>query len=62
MSDEQWLDSVARGDRRALEELYLSYHRGLTRFLSRLAPRSENIDEIICDTFMVVWQRLLIGQ
>ena len=56
MSDDQWLESVARGDRRALEELYLSYHRQLTRFLSRLAPRSENIDEIINDTFMAVWQ------
>jgi len=56
VSDDQWLESVARGDRRALEELYLSYHRRLTRFLSRLAPGSENIDEIINDTFMVVWQ------
>jgi len=56
VSDDQWLESVARGDRRALEELYLSYHRQLTRFLSRLAPRSENIDEIINDTFMAVWQ------
>jgi RNA polymerase sigma-70 factor, ECF subfamily len=56
VSDDLWLESVARGDRRALEELYLSYHRRLTRFLSRLAPRSENIDEIINDTFMVVWQ------
>jgi RNA polymerase sigma-70 factor (ECF subfamily) len=56
VSDDQWLESVARGDRRALEQLYLSYHRRLTRFLSRLAPGSENIDEIINDTFMVVWQ------
>ena len=56
MSDDQWLESVARGDRRALEELYLNYHRRLTKFLSRVAPRSENIDEIINDTFMVVWQ------
>ena len=56
MSDDQWLESVARGDRRALEGLYLRYHRPLARFLSRLAPRSENIDEIINDTFMVVWQ------
>jgi RNA polymerase sigma-70 factor (ECF subfamily) len=56
VSDDQCLESVARGDRRALEELYLSYHRRLTRFLSRLAPSSESIDEIINDTFMVVWQ------
>jgi RNA polymerase sigma-70 factor (ECF subfamily) len=56
VSDDQWLESVARGDRRAFEELYLSYHRRVAGFLSRLVPGSENIDEIINDTFMVVWQ------
>jgi RNA polymerase sigma-70 factor (ECF subfamily) len=56
VSDKQRLASIAQGDRRALEELYLSYHRRLAGFLSRLAPRSENLDEIINDTFMVVWQ------
>jgi RNA polymerase sigma-70 factor, ECF subfamily len=56
VSDDQRLESVARGDRRALEELYLGYRRRLTSFLSRLAPHSENIDEIINDTFMIVWQ------
>jgi RNA polymerase sigma-70 factor (ECF subfamily) len=50
------LVAVAAGDRRALEELYLSYHRRLARFLSRFTPRYENIEEIINDTFMVVWQ------
>src|ERR1700729_1821948 len=50
------LVAVAAGDRRALEELYLGYHRGLARFLSRFTPRYENVEEIINDTFMVVWQ------
>ncbi len=50
------LMAIAAGDRRALEELYLSYHRRLARFLSRFTPRYENIEEIINDTFMVVWQ------
>jgi RNA polymerase sigma-70 factor (ECF subfamily) len=50
------LAAIAAGDRRALEELYLSYHRRLARFLSRFTPRYENIEEIINDTFMVVWQ------
>ena len=48
--------AIAAGDRRALEELYLSYHRRLARFLSRFTPRYENIEEIINDTFLVVWQ------
>src|SRR5271170_710929 len=54
--DNALLLAVAAGDRRALEELYLSYHRRLSRFLSRFTPRYENIEEIINDTFMVVWQ------
>jgi RNA polymerase sigma-70 factor (ECF subfamily) len=54
--DAALLVAVAAGDRRALEELYLSYHRRLARFLSRFTPRYENVEEIINDTFMVVWQ------
>jgi RNA polymerase sigma-70 factor (ECF subfamily) len=54
--DNALLVAVAAGDRRALEELYLSYHRRLARFLSRFTARYENIEEIINDTFMVVWQ------
>src|SRR5258708_9610255 len=50
------LVAIAAGDRRAPEELYLSYHRRLARFLSRFTPRYENIEEIINDTFMVGWQ------
>ncbi len=54
--DNALLAAVAAGDRRALGELYLGYHRRLARFLSRFTPRYENIEEIINDTFMVVWQ------
>jgi RNA polymerase sigma-70 factor, ECF subfamily len=54
--DSALLVAISAGDRRALEELYLSYHRRLARFLSRFTPRYENIEEIINDTFMVVWQ------
>ncbi len=55
--DQQLLTAVAGGDRRALEELYLGYHRRLSRFLSRFTAHFETIEEIINDTFMVVWQR-----
>src|SRR6202142_2043672 len=54
--DIELLIGVAAGSRAALEELYLGYHRRLARFLSRFTPRYENIEEIINDTFMVVWQ------
>jgi RNA polymerase sigma-70 factor, ECF subfamily len=55
-SDRELLSLIAVGDRRALEELYLGYHRRLASFLSRFTTRYENVEEIINDTFMVVWQ------
>jgi RNA polymerase sigma-70 factor, ECF subfamily len=55
--DGELLAAIGTGDRRALEELYLGYHRRLARFLSRFTARYENVEEIINDTFMVVWQR-----
>ena len=54
--DSELLAAIAAGSRQALEELYLGYHRRLARFLSRFTPRYENVEEIINDTFMVVWQ------
>src|SRR5450432_2593290 len=56
MHDNELLVAVAAGSRQALEELYLGYHRRLARFLSRFTPRYENVEEIINDTFLVVWQ------
>jgi RNA polymerase sigma-70 factor, ECF subfamily len=55
-SDAELLAAVGAGDRRALEDLYVSYHRRLARFLVRFTPRYENAEEIINDTFLVVWQ------
>ena len=56
LQDEELLRMAAGGDRAALEALYLGYHRRLVRFLIRLTPRYENVEEIINDTFLVVWQ------
>src|ERR1700728_2211705 len=54
--DSDLLAAVAAGNRPALERLYHGYHRKLARFLSRFTSRYENVEEIINDTFMVVWQ------
>src|SRR5271170_7096562 len=54
--DNELLLAVATGNRQALETLYLNYHRRLARFLSRFTSRYENVEEIINDTFMAVWQ------
>jgi RNA polymerase sigma-70 factor (ECF subfamily) len=55
-TDRDLLAAVAGGDRRALEQLYLAYHRRLARFLVRFTPAYENVEEIINDTFMAVWR------
>jgi RNA polymerase sigma-70 factor (ECF subfamily) len=49
--------AVQARDRLAFEKLYLSYYHRLTRFLARFTRSLENIEEIINDTFMVIWMR-----
>ncbi len=53
--DAALLRRIVQQDRRAFEELYHGYHRRLSRFLMRLAPRLDFAEEIINDTFWVVW-------
>jgi RNA polymerase sigma-70 factor (ECF subfamily) len=48
---------VAQRERRAFETLYGEYYRRLGRFLGRLTQRQELIDEVVNDTFWVVWQK-----
>jgi|SRR5579864_1981226 len=48
---------VATGDRKAFEELYNLYHRRMARFLTRLTHRYDLAEEIINDTFWVVWRK-----
>lgn len=55
--ESQLLRRIAAHDRQALEELYHAYHRRLSRFLLRLAPRYDFAEEVINDTFWVVWRK-----
>ncbi len=50
------LTAIAAGDDAALKVLYLMYHRRLARFLMRITTRYELAEEIINDTFWVVWK------
>src|SRR5262245_29312499 len=50
---------IGGGDKAALEELYLIYHRRLARFLTRVIRDYDLAQEIINDTMFVVWQRAL---
>jgi RNA polymerase sigma-70 factor, ECF subfamily len=48
---------IGAGDRRAFEELYNLYHRRMARFLTRLTHRYDLAEEVINDTFWVVWRK-----
>lgn len=48
---------VVLGDRSAFKDLYLIYHRRLSRFLMRMTSHHELIEEIINDTMWTVWQK-----
>lgn len=48
---------IAQGDRRAFEEIYHLYHRRLARFLTRLTRRYDVAEEVINDTFWIVWKK-----
>ncbi len=50
------LSRIATRDAQAMHELYLLYHRRLARFLMRLTSRYDLAEEIINDTFWVIWQ------
>jgi RNA polymerase sigma-70 factor, ECF subfamily len=51
------LGRIETRDREAVRELYLLYHRRLTHFLRRMTRRQAYVDEIVNDTFVIVWQK-----
>jgi RNA polymerase sigma-70 factor, ECF subfamily len=51
------LQRIVNRDRAAFRELYLIYHRRLARFLMRMTPRHELVEEVINDTLWTVWQK-----
>lgn len=53
----QLIRRIAAGDKRAFEELYHAYHRRMARFLTRLTRRYDVAEEVINDTFWVVWTK-----
>ncbi|MFG6429547.1 RNA polymerase sigma factor [Roseateles sp. LYH14W] len=55
--DQQLLRAVAGGDRAALATLYRAYHPRLCQFLTRLTRRTDLMDEIVNDSFWIVWQK-----
>jgi RNA polymerase sigma-70 factor, ECF subfamily len=56
LEDTSLIALVACGDRVAFEKLYLAHHDRIARFLARFIRSRESLEEIIDDTFMVVWR------
>jgi RNA polymerase sigma-70 factor (ECF subfamily) len=50
------LGRIAAQDAQAMHELYHQYHKRLARFLMRMTSRYDLAEEIINDTFWVIWQ------
>jgi RNA polymerase sigma-70 factor (ECF subfamily) len=54
--DARLIESVARGDLRAFEDLYRAYHPRLARFIRTIVRSAPLVEEVLDDTMMVVWR------
>lgn len=57
LAEADCLRRIAQQDRDALAALYRAYHPRLVRFLARFTRQDTLVEEVINDTFWVVWQR-----
>ena len=55
--DAPLVERIAQRNAAALAQLYAAYHRRLTRFLNRMSWDEQLIEEVINDTFLVVWNK-----
>jgi RNA polymerase sigma-70 factor (ECF subfamily) len=57
-SERELLERIARAkDQAAFRTLYGNYYQRLSRLLARMSVRREDIEEVINDTFWVVWTK-----
>jgi RNA polymerase sigma-70 factor (ECF subfamily) len=54
--DYELLRRISFADRGALKQLYFDYHKRLVKFLFRAIRRHEDLEQVINDTFLIVWQ------
>jgi RNA polymerase sigma-70 factor (ECF subfamily) len=55
--DRNLLRRISCADRDAFRQLYLDYHKRLARFLVRVIRNEDDLEEVINDALLVVWQR-----
>jgi RNA polymerase sigma-70 factor (ECF subfamily) len=57
-SERELLERIAKSrDQVAFRTLYSSYYQRLSRLLARMSVRREDIEEVVNDTFWVVWTK-----
>ena len=56
-TDQRLIERIIERDREAFSELYLAYHRRLTRFLARLTRNPADAEEAVNDTLWIVWSK-----
>lgn len=57
-SERELLERIAKSrDQVAFRTLYGNYHQRLSRLLTRMSVRREDIEEVVNDTFWVVWTK-----
>jgi RNA polymerase sigma-70 factor (ECF subfamily) len=57
-TERELLDRIAKSrDQAAFRTLYGNYHQRLSRLLTRMSVRREDIEEVVNDTFWVVWTK-----
>ncbi len=55
--DRDLLRRISCADRDAFQQLYLDYHKRLARFLVRVTSCYDDLEEVINDALLIVWQR-----
>jgi RNA polymerase sigma-70 factor (ECF subfamily) len=50
------LEDVVGGNQEAFRELYCLYQRPLARFVARIVPAHNMVEEVVNDTFWIVWR------
>ena len=54
--DRELVHRISCADRDAFQQLYLDYHKRLARFLVRVIRQYDDLEEIINDALLIVWQ------
>lgn len=56
-SDHQLVERIAQQNMDAFDEFCVRHHQALTHFLLRIMAKPEVVEEVLNDTFFVVWQK-----